>query len=109
MIVLLIFPLAYGLKLLLLLGWAGTVFTISPPVAGTAQTLRQMAGVYVHALLPVALGMVALLSLWPILGDAWTRIVLRDAAGYRPVDTLALLCSAVTVAGGYALLYVLMG
>ncbi len=104
-ILLLSFPLAYGLKLLLLLGWAGTVFAVSPPSAGAAQTLREMSGLYVRNLLPVALGMVGLLSLWPVLGGFWTRVVAPDAAGgCRPVDTPAALVSALAIAGGYVLL-----
>jgi hypothetical protein len=106
---LLSFPLAYGLKLLLLLCRAWTAYVVSPTSSGILRALGTGAGVYVQNLLPVIIAMIVGVLLWPKLGPVWARFVTRSTRRWRPLDAqLAFWCAALIILG-YLVLYALLG
>jgi Zn-dependent protease with chaperone function len=103
-VLLLLFPLTYILKLILLVAWAITGYLMTTPGTDIAPALWINTKVYLEMIAPVWLAMAMFIFLWPKVAGHWEWIFSRHRGifswvGYRGYFVNALLISILAVTG----------
>ncbi len=102
---LLLFPLAYIIKLLMLLGWATTGhLMITSEIEDIVRALGSNINVYLEGIAPVWISMAVLLLLWPMISRYWEWLFCRNRGslswmGYQGYIVGVILIGALAISG----------